>query len=69
VSIDGTARPDIDVNDLKSKLKGMKLKEAENMLSSLQNIDGYELYYRPEWVPSFLKRMPRNSKNILIYIE
>lgn len=69
VFIDATADPLVDINDLKTKLKGKSIGEAQNILTELGNIQGYNIYYSPNWVPAFLKHIPNSTHNILIQLE
>lgn len=58
--------PEVDEDDIKSKLAGVKLSEAEKILGGVRNIRTYAISVEPN-IP-LIGRMPRNVENISIEI-
>jgi hypothetical protein len=59
--------PKIDVEELKNKIKGVSLEEAQKVLGSIASIKTYELNIFPN-LP-FLRYIPKNDQNITVLVE
>ncbi|MBU1110814.1 hypothetical protein KKB83_04305 [Patescibacteria group bacterium] len=67
-TIKATVIPQIDSEELRNSLKGVKPSEAENTLKRLTKISGYQIDLWPR-LPSFLRTLPHRSARIEFKIE
>jgi len=66
VQVNGVARIDIDLDKLENDLKGMSIREADNLISKLPNIEGFTSNYSPTSMPEWLRKVPSDSEKIQI---
>ncbi len=67
-TIQGIVIPEIDSDDLRQKLQGLKPAQAEAFLVKLENINGYRINLWPR-MPSFLQTLPYRQERIRIRIK
>ncbi len=62
IETQGDITADIKKDELQKQLTGKSLKETKNYIESLDGVEKYEVNIKPFFVPSSLKKMPKEQK-------
>lgn len=63
--------PSVDFNSFKKQVLGLDLPDLTNKIEEEYNtlVLKYRVVYIPDWMPDFLKKVPRNPNRIIIVID
>jgi hypothetical protein len=66
VTLNSTARPDIDLNEVKKSLGGKSYSESDRILGSIPHTTGYTKNYEPKSLPEFFWKIPNSANRVQI---